>query len=314
MTDVENAPPKVAVIILTMNQREKTLQCLASFRSVKHPLFTIVLWDNGSGDGTSEAVGEAYPEVLVHCHETNLGVASGRNAAAELAIRTFAPSHLLFIDNDTVVTPDFLTALLKPFENDPRLAQTAPKLRLFSDTQRLDEAGGTKITFWLGRVVVVGSGEMDEGQYDTPAECIAGGCTLIRTDLFQQVGGFDSQFDPYGPEDLDFSLRVRNAGYYALYVPQSLIFHDRSRTGVGRAYSETYARNKARQWFLLLRRHASFAEQLAFVFIGTPYVLLRVLMREGKKGNLSALRGLIRGILDWTPMSLRVRQKDKEPR
>jgi GT2 family glycosyltransferase len=121
---------------------------------------------------------------------------------------------------------------------------------------------------------------------------------LVRTDVFQEVGGFDHRFDPYGPEDLDFSLRVYNAGYHALYVPRSVIFHDYNETLKKEKYHETYARHKTRHWFLLMRRHASIVEQLGFILLGAPYVLVRAIIREGRKGNLKAVRGLLSGLLD----------------
>jgi GT2 family glycosyltransferase len=299
MVAVDAHAPEISVIILTMNQLDKTIRCLSSFQSVTCPPFNILLWDNGSHDGTAEVVRELFPEVLMHYHPTNLGVASGRNAAAEMAIKTFNPSYLLFIDNDTVVTSGFLSSLLEPFGKDGKIAQTAPKIRLFSDRQRLEEAGGTEIRFWLGSIRVLGFGETDLGQYDEPKRCIAGGCTLIRAKIFREVGGFDPVFDPYGPEDLDFSLRIYEAGYYAQYVPQSIIFHDRSRTFVGKEYSEEYAKLKARHWFLLMKRHASPIEQLIFLLIGGPIMLIRAMIREGRKGNLGAIKGLINGIFDF---------------
>jgi GT2 family glycosyltransferase len=297
----------IVVIMLTINQREKTLRALTSFRAITHPPFKLLLWDNGSDDGTAQAVREAFPEVLVHQHTTNLGVASGRNAAAELAIKAFAPTHLLFIDNDMIVTPDFVSALLEPFEHDSRLGQTQAKLRFIDNPLRLNDAGGCRIQFWLGRTRPVGYGEIDHGQYDHPAKCIAcWGAMLVRTELFQQLGGFDSTFDPFGPEDLDFSLRLYKAGYYALYVPQALAFHEVSHTFEGGRYTELYARHKARHWFLFLRRHAPLIEQAAFVCIGAPYRMARMLIREGRRGNLRALLGALRGLRDsWRASSTR---------
>jgi GT2 family glycosyltransferase len=116
----------IVVIMLTVNQREKTLRALASFHASTHPPFKLLLWDNGSEDGTAEAVQQAFQEVLVHHHATNLGVASGRNAAAELAIKRFDPSHLLFIDNDMIVDPNLSQALLEPFGCDNRWDRRKP--------------------------------------------------------------------------------------------------------------------------------------------------------------------------------------------
>jgi GT2 family glycosyltransferase len=298
----------LVVIMLTVNQRETTMRALKSFRAVTSPSFKLLLWDNGSQDGTVDAVREAYPEVIVHYHPTNLGAATGRNAAAKLAIEKFCPSHLLFIDNDMTVEPDCLKALLEPFGQDSRLAQTTGKIMVPNGKGRLNDAGGCRIQFWLGRTMPVGHGEMDCGQYDKPAKCIPGGFTLVRTNVFEQVGGFDPLFDPYGYEDLDFSLRIARLGYYALYVPQAVAYHDVSQTFESGSYTERYVSQKTRNWFLFMRRHASIVEQLAFIFFGAPYRLITATIRESKKGNLMALKGLRRGLRDFFNSKAQVRE------
>lgn len=301
------ATTKVSVIILTINQKEKTLQCLSSFTAEAKPPFQILLWDNGSSDGTAEAVREAFPQVLVHHHATNLGVASGRNAGADLAIKTWAPTHLLFLDNDMLVTPGFVCALLRPFSENDRVGQTQAKLRFMHDRKRLNDGGGARINFLLWRVKPVGFGEVDRGQHDTIRRCIAcGGAMMVRSDLFQKLGGFDPKFSPFGPEDLDFSLRLQKTGYQALYVPQAVAFHAVSHT-FGEGYSEDYARHKSRHWFTFMRRHATPFQQLGFFLLGAPYLAVRVMLRETKKGNLRALRGLAYGLLDLCKVSLRAR-------
>jgi GT2 family glycosyltransferase len=131
---------------------------------------------------------------------------------------------------------------------------------------------------------------------------------LVRTDIFQQLSGFDPIFDPFGPEDLDFSLRLQKAGYSALYVPQAVAYHTVSHT-FGKGYSENYARHKSRDWFLFMRRHASLGQKLGFFLVGAPYLAIRVTIREGKKGNLGAFRGLVQGILDFFKLSLVAKER-----
>jgi GT2 family glycosyltransferase len=294
---------KIAVIILTLNQRDRTLQCLSSLLALGEPAFDVIVWDNGSQDGTAEAVGKSFPQVLVHYNPSNLGVASGRNAAAELAVRNYDPTHLLFLDNDMLVEPNFVGALFKPFAEYSDLGQTQAKLRFMNDRQRLNDGGGAKIDFIFWKVTPVGFGEIDRGQHDTIKSCVScGGAMMVRTDVFQQLKGFDPTFDPFGPEDLDFSLRLQKVGYRSLYVPQAVAYHVVSHT-FGEGYSEDYARHKSRHWFTFMRRHASPIQQLGFFLFGAPTLMIQVLLREGRRGNLGALRGLARGIFDLTRSS-----------
>jgi GT2 family glycosyltransferase len=231
-------------------------------------------------------------------HSENLGVASGRNAAARFAIQSFDPPFLLFLDNDMTIMPGFVRALLAPFSSgDVKLAQTSAKIRIMRDPERLDAVGGCNVQFWRGQTKPVGSGELDQGQYDTSCCCIPfGGATLVRADVFLELGGFDPIFDPYGPEDLDFSLRARKAGYYGLYVPEAVVLHEKTQTFEGGQYTEEYLKHKTRHWFAFMRRHASLPEKIAFYTLGGPWTFARMIIREARKGNLSALKGLMRAV------------------
>lgn len=296
--------PSVVVIILTLNQRDKTLRCLASLMAAEAPHPEVLVWDNGSQDGTAEAVRNAFPSVWVHAHPGNLGVAAGRNAAAALAVERSSPSYLLFLDNDMRLEHHFVSALLEPLVESKRVGQTQAKLRLADDPQRLNDGGGCRINFLLGQTRPVGFGEIDRGQYDTPRPCVAcGGAMAVRTEVFRQLGGFDLGFNPFGPEDLDFSLRLSRAGYTALYVPSAVAYHEVSHT-FGAGYTEEYARHKARHWLLFLRRHASPAQKVGFLLVGAPYLALGILVREARRGNLRALWGLLQGFTDYVRSAL----------
>lgn len=295
------AAERPCVILLTRDQREKTLRCLASLADVVSPPFDTIVWDNGSTDGTAEAVRARFPDVVVRRHPENLGVASGRNAAARVAAEVFGSELLLFLDNDMIVDPDFLQHLVAPFQRDPRLGQTTPKIRMLGREQWLYGAGGCAVNFRTGSTNHVGYGERDLGQFDVPATCIpSGGCMLVRSDLFERLGGFDPAYDPYGPEDLDFGLRARNVGFYGLYVPEAVVYHEPrpGRTFGGSGYTAEYARNKARLWLHFLHRHGSLRDRALFYAIGLPAGLLRRTARELRAGNLRGIAGLARGAFD----------------
>lgn len=260
--------PLVAIVALTINQCAQTLRFLESLRAVAGPRYRVLLWDNGSVDGTAERVAARFPEVEVHHSPVNLGAAGGRNAAAALAGRLFRPSHFLFIDNDTVVTPDFLQPMLEAFA-DPTVGQVAAKIRLLQDPTRL-EAVGCRLDLAAGKSRSIGYDEVDQGQYDQEVDGLAAtGCTMVRRDAFERVGGFDCRFDPYGLEDIDFSLRIKRAGYRVRIVPRSVIYHERT-TLRGRKYSTFDKLNMTRNWLYMILRHGGVKDQATFLCRSLP--------------------------------------------
>ena len=119
---------------------------------------------------------------------------------------------------------------------------------------------------------------------------------MVRSDVFQQLNGFDPLFGPFGPEDLDFSLRLQQSGYKAMYMPKAVGYHQVSHT-YGEGYSEEYARHKSRHWLLFMRRHAGLRQQIGFYVVGAPVLAVQVFIREARRGNLRAIRGLAQGLL-----------------
>jgi GT2 family glycosyltransferase len=310
MAPVPASLPAVAALLLTLNQRDTTLRALASFSEQDRREARFLVWDNGSTDGTAEAIREHFPEVHVHWQPENLGVAGGRNAAAALAQQLFDPEYLAFVDNDLVVTDGYLQALLAPMLTDPSIGQTQAKLRLLDQPDLINDGGGCEVSFWRGYTRPIGMFEPDRGQYDTPAPCISGGgAMMVRAELFRELGGFDEQFNPVGPEDLDFSLRLRKLGYTALYTPSALAYHEVGHTYGGGRYTQDYARVKARNWLRFLGRHGSPLQKAGFFVLGVPMIVLRLIWREVRRGNIGALTGSAAGVLE----SFRRRSRPDRP-
>lgn len=286
-----------AVVILTWNQRDKTRRCLESLEAAGYSLTRVLVWDNGSVDETEAMLKHYFGEAVYLRSTTNLGVASGRNAAAAHAMRLLNPRYLLFLDNDMVVTPGFLEALSQPFVDDPNLAQAVAKVRILDRPEALHVAGGIHIDFKRGIRKAIGLGEVDNGQYDAMTDCLpCGGATLVRVDVFQLLEGFDIEFDPYGAEDIDFSLSVRRAGFRAVFVPEAIVFHDWHKQFVTAYLNRSEAASLVHRWLILVRKHASPSEKLAFCIRAAPLMLLRILVRELRRGNYAAIKGLPDGV------------------
>ena len=295
----------MAIVILTWNELDETRRCLQSLQAAGYSLGRVVLWDNGSSDGTEVSITREFPSVIYHHYRTNLGVASGRNAAASLAIQSLSPSHLMFLDNDMVVTHGCLEALSEPFASEPKLAQALAKIRFLNEPERLQSAGGQVVNFALGTVRAIGFGEVDLGQYDQRQPCLpSGGATLVSADVFRELDGFDSIFDPYGAEDTDFGFRVRAAGYKAMYVPEAVVYHDYWRKDEESA--QLYIAARVRQWMIQLSRHATLPEKLAFYAGGALIGFLKVILRELFKGNIASIRGILVGLREYVTRESRI--------
>jgi GT2 family glycosyltransferase len=296
MTTVDGTP-RIAIVMLTFNGGQKTLDALASLAEHESGI-PIVLWDNGSSDDTADRAAQAYPAIQLHRHPSNLGVAGGRNAAAALAIATFTPTHLLFLDDDLIVRPGFVKGLLDPLQADAAIGQAQAKLLFLHDPTRINDAGGCHVRFWLGTTAPVGIGELDQGQYDTPQDCVAcGGAMMVRVDVFQALGGFDEGFNPFGPEDIDFSMRLKKAGWRAVYCPDAVALHAVSGTFEGGKQSAVYTQKRIVHWLVFLRRHGSPAQQLAFFLVGVPFRAVRLTWRAVRSGNPGILLGMMRSVM-----------------
>src|SRR5262245_6994226 len=129
----------LVVIILTYNQRQKTLKCLSTLLGGEDIPFKVLIWDNNSRDDTLAAIRETFPDVTTHYSQSNLGFAGGRNASAQMAINELGATYLLFLDNDILVEPGFVGSLYEPFETDPWLGQTQAKLRFMHDHRLIND-------------------------------------------------------------------------------------------------------------------------------------------------------------------------------
>jgi GT2 family glycosyltransferase len=252
--------------------------------------------DNGSQDGTGTAIAAEFTDVRVERSSANLGAAAGRNLAVARAVAVWDPDLLLFVDDDAEVHAGAVAALTAAFREpgNERLGATAAKIRYPGEPPRIYVAGGSLIRFWIGDTSPRGQGELDEGQYDRSELCVPGtGCLMVRRAAFDEVGGFDPAYDPYGYEDLDLSLRLGEAGWDCLYVPDALAWHERGNV-LGRGhYTARYAAVKRRNWRRFLRRHGSMAERVAFWSLGAPLLFGRLVLRELRAGNISAIGGVL---------------------
>lgn len=285
----------VAAIVLGLDRYEDTRACVTSLRASRGCLPRILVFDNGSSDGTGGAIEREFSDVEVRHSPVNLGAAAGRNQALSVAVELWEPDLLLFVDDDAEVHPDAVASLERTFRDpgNEELGAAAAKILYPGEPARIYAAGGSGTRLWLGDTAPRGQGEKDVGQYDRPEPCVPGTtCTMFRAAAIRDVGGFDPGFDPYGYEDLDLSLRLIEHGWRILYVPDAVAWHERDESPESGRRSADYAAMKRRNWMRFLRRHGSHLDRLGFWLVGGPTRLLRSAWRA-VRGDASALLGFL---------------------
>jgi GT2 family glycosyltransferase len=270
------ADPRVSVVLLNWNGISDTRECLESLRHINYANFGVVLVDNGSERDEASELNEAFGSFidLVRLPE-NAGFAGGANAGMRKALEG-RPDYVLLLNNDTIVEPDFLTALVKAAREIPDLAAACPKSLFYSDPRMIYSTGGS-VSIWRGSARQVGRGEKDHGQYDEIARrgYADGVCMLIPRQALEAVGFLDEQYFAYW-EETDWCVRAREQGLQCYFIPQARIWHkaNRSRSPDAR-FHYLYRRNA-----LLFVRKRGKAPQLAtalgmHLFVYGPAYFLR---------------------------------------
>jgi GT2 family glycosyltransferase len=283
--------PSVAIIVLNWNGLSDTRECLASLRGVSYPDLRVIVVDNGSDNdeaGTIEREFGGFAEVVRN--PANLGFAGGANAGIRRALKD-APGYLLLLNNDVLVEPGFLDAMVDAAQRLPDFAAACPKAYFHHDPDLIYSTGG-RVNMWTGGARQVGRGEKDNGRFDEIAErdYADGLCMLISGRALEQVGLLDDDYFLYW-EETDWCLRARALGLRCYYVPGARVWHKAQRSLAPDAgFHYMYRRNA----LLFVRKRGSALQLitalLAHLFFFGPRYFIR---RPGKIGRAFAeLRAL----------------------
>ena len=109
---------RFTVIIVNYNGKTLLEKCLESLFKVNYDNFEVILVDNNSTDETVDFITKNYPSIILIKLDSNKGFAEPNNIGAKIA----KGEHLLFLNNDTIVTPNFISELVKIMENDTKVA------------------------------------------------------------------------------------------------------------------------------------------------------------------------------------------------
>ncbi len=221
-----------SIIIPTFNTKDLTLRSIECLLQNPPKMnFEIIVVDNASSDGTLEAIRKRFREVVVIRNDRNLGFSRACNRGAAEASGRF----LLFLNSDTEVQKGTFEHLIQWLESHSNTGVVGPKL--IGPNERAIQMS------WVWNPLL--AGELIQ-QYFAPyavrrsrfrqrliqwlqnrsksVPSICGACIMVRRDVFDQIGGFDEDFELYF-EDSDICLRCRQAGWNIDFVAESKLMH-----------------------------------------------------------------------------------------
>ena len=212
--------PTVSIVIPVYNQYIFTYKCLKSILKYTNDVsYEVIIGDDVSYDGT-RVLDSYVKNVNVIRNKKNYGFLQNCNNATNYA----NGKYILFLNNDTEVTENWLSSLVSLIESDSSIGLVGSKL-VFPDGI-LQEAGG--ILFNDGSGCNYGKFERaDKPQFNyvRDTDYISGASIMISKELWEKIGRFDERYVPAYCEDSDLAFEVRKAGYRVVYQPKSVVIH-----------------------------------------------------------------------------------------
>jgi len=291
--------PKVAVVIVNWNRRELLLEALASCFLSNWTNLDVIVVDNGSSDGSVEAVREAFPETVLIVNEHNLGFARGSNQGFARAVSDGA-DYVLFLNNDATLDSNAIPAMVQLLGERPESGAVAPYI-FYHDRRDVIWYGGGIVAFWRGRIAhrhirrkfVLVEHQPAETDYLT-------GCVFMaRIAALEPFKGFDTSLGLYS-EDVDLSLKLRREGWRLWVTPEAQAYH-RVSASAGGELSPFKAFHRGRSNALLVKRYAKWWEFPTLAVcgvLGLKFISLKLWLKGRPRTVLALWRGIVNGLFN----------------
>lgn len=224
---------KLSIIIVSWNVREDLIRCLRSVEE-NQPSgeFETIIIDNGSTDGTVEAVKRSFPEVVVLTNSENCGFAAANNQGIEIA----KGQYILLLNPDTIVHSNSIDQLIDFMDNNLDIGVCGPKLLNADGTtqgsvRQFPTFRAALYRHTIFKVLLIFRKQqhrymMRHFSYDRQMDVdqVTGAAFMTRKSIVDQIGAMDEQFFMYY-EEVDFCYRVNKAGYRIVFTPTAAITH-----------------------------------------------------------------------------------------
>ncbi len=254
-----NSNPLISIVIPTLNGKKDIVKCLHFIRRLDYPNknIEIIIWDNGSTDGTQEEISrifaemkkEGWNELNIIQSKVNLG---GFTTRDELFKRINPNTdYVLNIDDDVFLPDNCLTVLIRSLQQNPGAGIIGPRT-VYDSSPEVTAHGAGFVNLWVGRYSDIDTGSLVECDY------VIGCCMLIKKEVISNIKGFDRDYYTSHAE-VDFCLRAKKKGYKILYNPGIIVRHNVARGGTKTLERIYYLyRNK----LLVIRKNATLLQKV----------------------------------------------------
>jgi len=219
---------KISVVILNWNSRKLLEKFLDNV--IKNSLSencSVYIADNGSTDDSCEYIRRNHPDVTLIELGKNYGFAEGYNQA----LQRVESEYYVLLNSDVEVSPGWLDPVIDYMDSNPEAVACQPKILSYRERNRFEYAGAAggyidKYGYPFCRGRIMNFTEEDNGQYDDVRQIFwaSGACMFIRSSIWKEAGGFDSDFFTH-MEEIDLCWRINASGYKIIYIPSSVVYH-----------------------------------------------------------------------------------------
>ena len=226
----KNKRPCVSIIIVNYNGSGFLQDCINSVLNLNYPRFELIIVDNASADNSVSIIEDFKKHAKIRLTLVKSGQNLGFARANNIGVEYSSCKYIAFLNNDTVVDKNWLCTMVDVLEKDASVG-AIQSLLLTRDGLGFDSLGGI--------IDVLGTAEDRVTQFNKSRQIIKRGyeqifsacaaAMLVRKDVFENVGKFDSNFFAYY-EDVDLSWRIRLNGYSVILDRNSTVYHMRSQT------------------------------------------------------------------------------------
>jgi len=247
---------KTLIIIVNHNGKELLKSNLPSVLNTQDINFDICVVDNNSSDGSISFLEKEYPNVKLVKSDENLGYGRAHNLAYDKYPNY---DYYVFMNNDIRVEPNWLSKLLEVVKNKENVGAVGPRILLSKkkdNTYVINSAGMDIDKHHMAYDRYEGEKNSDKYNVTEKVDGICGAVMLVPKEVLKKVRGFNPNMFLYY-EDVDLSLRIRDAGYEIYYCGQSVVYHEHM------ASTESIGSFK-RNWMNMKNRYVSIKYRKGF--------------------------------------------------